>query len=70
MLLVLALGVALLEVSRSTDVFPVQGNVSHIVAHASTFIISAGLFGSMGGIANILALHMLFYRIRFCYGTG
>ena len=70
MVLVIVVGMTLLVVSRLTNVFPEEGDVSHILTHISTFIISAGVFGSMGGIANILALYLLFYRIKFCYGTG
>ena len=70
MVMVILVGAALLVVSRSTVVFPDQGNVSHVITHVSTFIISAGVFGSVGGIANIIAVYLLFNRIRFCYGTG
>lgn len=70
MAVVVVVGTALLLVSRSSEVFPEQGNVSHILTHVSTFVISAGVFGCMGGIANIIALYLLFYRIKFCYGTG
>ena len=37
---------------------------------AGSYLISAGLFGLLGGCANLTALLMLFYKFPLVYGTG
>ena len=37
---------------------------------AGSYLISAGLFGLLGGFANLTALLMLFYKLPLVYGTG
>ena len=44
--------------------------VGEVMRTVSSFAISAGLFGVAGGVVNLLAIIMLFQRIRPLYGTG
>lgn len=57
-LLVLLLGIAI--------AFPSGGNARAF----GEYVMSLGLFGLAGGLTNHIAVTMLFYRIRFVYGSG
>lgn len=50
--------------------FDNKNNVGTKLKTAGSFLISAGVFGILGGVVNLLALLMLFYEIPFIYGTG
>eukprot|EP00039_Didymoeca_costata_P033334 m.41903 g.41903 ORF g.41903 m.41903 type:complete len:286 (+) comp9822_c0_seq1:206-1063(+) len=41
-----------------------------IVQDIGVFVLSFGLFGFAGGITNWLAIHMLFEKVPFLYGSG
>lgn len=71
MAIILIIGVALFGVTRIDYIKNHKNNSTEDnLRIAGAFLISAGLFGLLGGIANVLALWMLFYEFPLIYGTG
>ena len=66
MLAVMLTGIVCLVLSRHVyNLSP-----SHGFDQASRYILSMGIFGFLSGLANALAVVMLFYRIPLLFGSG
>ena len=71
MSLIFLVGAILFGVAHSTKLFPNQdAGAGKVTREVAAFLISAGIFGAIGGITNLLGLIMLFYEIPLLYGTG
>lgn len=71
MAIVLVVGVGLFGITQIDYIKTHNANeTERRIRIAGAFLISAGLFGLLGGITNILALLMLFYEIPLLFGTG
>ena len=44
--------------------------VGYIIIDATSILLMMGLFALSGGITNWLAIHMLFEKVPFLYGSG
>ena len=66
MFAVMLTGIVCLVLSRHVyDLSP-----SHGFDQASRYILSMGIFGFLSGLANALAVVLLFYRIPLVFGSG
>ena len=63
---VMVTGIVCLVLSRHVYEF----SPSHGFDQASRYLLSMGMFGFATGIANVMAIVMLFYRIPLVLGSG
>lgn len=68
MLTVLIIGATLFGLSFSHKVFQIE--TKKTVRLVSSFVLYGGVFGSLGGLSNLLILIMLFYKVPLLYGSG